>query len=144
MCYCCFAGCHWWKVFYCLWEKSPVSFKTILPKQIAQFPTSVPYIRQIKMWNFHYMFENHHKWFQRQVVIPLFTSFYAYLFIFLNFIYLFIFGCIGSSLLHGFSLVAASGGCSSLWCTGFSLWWLVFIAEHGALARGLSSCGARA
>ena len=30
----------------------------------------------------------------------------------------------------GFSLVAASGGCSSLWCAGFSLQWLL-VAEHG-------------
>ena len=30
---------------------------------------------------------------------------------------------------HGLSLVAASGGYSSLWCTGFSLWWLLCV-EH--------------
>ena len=29
------------------------------------------------------------------------------------------------------SLVVARRGYSSLWCTGFSLWWLVFVAEHG-------------
>ena len=32
---------------------------------------------------------------------------------------------------RGLSLVAASGGYSSLWCVGFSLWWLLFVAEHG-------------
>ena len=37
-----------------------------------------------------------------------------------------IFGCAGSSLLLGFSLVA-----TLLWCTGFSWWWLVLLAEHG-------------
>ena len=38
-----------------------------------------------------------------------------------KFIYLFIFGCTGSSLLRvGFSLVAVSGGYSSLRCIGFS------------------------
>ena len=31
---------------------------------------------------------------------------------------------------HGLSLVAASGGYSSLWCAGFSSWWLL-VAEHG-------------
>ena len=76
-----------------------------------------------------------------------------------KFIYLFIFGCIGFSLLRAdFSVVVASGGYSSLWCTGFSLQWLL-IAEHGlyvhrlqqlwhvgsvVVARGLSSCGSRA
>ena len=29
------------------------------------------------------------------------------------------------------SLVAASGGYSSLWCVGFSLRWLLFAEEHG-------------
>ena len=68
-----------------------------------------------------------------------------------KFIYLFIFGCIGSSLLRGLSLVAASVG--------------YFVVVHGLLivvaslccgarvlgtrasvvvARGLSSCGSRA
>ena len=50
---------------------------------------------------------------------------------FLNlFIYLFIFGCVGSSLLCGLSIVGASRGYSSLWCTGFSLQWLLFVVEH--------------
>ena len=31
---------------------------------------------------------------------------------------------------RGLSLVAASGGYSSLWCAGFSLRWLVFVVEH--------------
>ena len=40
----------------------------------------------------------------------------------LFFLNLFIFGCVGSSLLRvGFSLVAASGDYSSLQCAGFSL-----------------------
>ena len=58
------------------------------------------------------------------------------------FIYLFIFGCIGSSLLRvGFSLVAASGGYSSLWCTGFSLQWLLLLWSMGSRSVGFSSCG---
>ena len=32
---------------------------------------------------------------------------------------------------RGFSLVVVSGGYSSLWCAGFSLRWLLFVAEHG-------------
>ena len=42
-------------------------------------------------------------------------------------IYLFIYGCIWSSLLCGLSLVVASGGYSSLGRTGFSLWWLLLL-----------------
>ena len=59
---------------------------------------------------------------------------------------------------HGLSLVAASRGCSSLWCTGFSLQWLLLwkalearasvVAAHGLgsfgswdLERQLSSWG---
>ena len=49
-----------------------------------------------------------------------------------NLVILFIFGCVGSLLLRaGFSLVAESGGYSSLWCTSFSL-------------GGLSCCRTRA
>ena len=32
---------------------------------------------------------------------------------------------------HRLSLVAASGGYSSLWCVGFLLRWLLFVVEHG-------------
>ena len=31
---------------------------------------------------------------------------------------------------HGLSLVVVTGGYSSLWCTGFSLWWLLLVVEH--------------
>ena len=69
-----------------------------------------------------------------------------------KFIYLFIFGCVGSLLLQaGFSLVVASGGYSSLQCTGFSWWWLLLLWSTGlgvqalvVSARGLSSCGSQA
>ena len=37
-------------------------------------------------------------------------------------LYLFIFGCTGSSLVHRLSVVAASGGYSLLGCMGFSVW----------------------
>ena len=45
---------------------------------------------------------------------------------------------------HGLSLVAASGGYSSLWCTGFSLRWLLLLWSTGSRRAGFSSCGARA
>ena len=38
---------------------------------------------------------------------------------------------------HGLSLIAASWGYFSLWCTGFSLWWLL-VAEHGLLGTQAS------
>ena len=53
---------------------------------------------------------------------------YFYLFI--------IFGCVGSSLLHGVSLVAASGGYSSLRCAGFSLQWLLLLRSTGSRCVG--------
>ena len=60
------------------------------------------------------------------------------------FIYLFIFGRVGSSLLHGLSLVAASGGYSLLRCTGFSLQWLLLLQSTGSRRADLSSCGLQA
>ena len=71
-------------------------------------------------------------------------------FFFLNkFIYLFIFGCLGSSLLGvrcctGLSLVVASGGYSSLWCVGFSLQYLLLLQSSGSRHAGFSSCGTQA
>ena len=61
--------------------------------------------------------------------------------------YLFIFGCIGSSLLRvGFSLVVASGGYSWLWCSGFSCCGARALGAQASVVavRGLSSCGSRA
>ena len=59
------------------------------------------------------------------------------------FLNLFIFGCVGSSLLcAGFSLVVASGGYSLLRCAGFSLRWLLLLWSTGSRHTGFSSCGA--
>ena len=45
------------------------------------------------------------------------------------------FSCAGPSLLRaGFSLVAVSGGYSSLRCSGFSLWWLLLSQSVGSRA----------
>ena len=38
---------------------------------------------------------------------------------------------------HRLSLVAASRGCSSLWCTSFSLWWLLLLRSTGSRALEL-------
>ena len=58
------------------------------------------------------------------------------------FISLFIYGCVGSSLLcAGSSLVEASGGYSALQCVGFSLWWLLLLRSMGSRHMGFSSCG---
>ena len=45
---------------------------------------------------------------------------------------------------HGLSLVAASGGYSSLRCAGFSLWWLLLLRSTGSRRAGFSSCGSQA
>ena len=65
--------------------------------------------------------------------------------------YLFIFGCVGSLLLRGFSLVVASGGYSLLrarvsHCDGFSCCGARALGVQASVvvARGLSSCGMRA
>ena len=56
-----------------------------------------------------------------------------------------IFGCIVSLLLcAGFSLVVASGGYSSLQCTGFSLRCLLLLWSTSSRRAGFSSCSTRA
>ena len=45
---------------------------------------------------------------------------------------------------HGLSLVAVSGGYSSLPCTGFSLQWPLLLRNTGSRRVGSSSCGVRA
>ena len=42
---------------------------------------------------------------------------------------------------HGLSLVAASGGYSSLWCAGFSWRWLLLLWSTGSRCADFSSCG---
>ena len=43
--------------------------------------------------------------------------------------------------MHGLSLVAVSGGYSSLRCTDFSLQWLLLLQSTGSRHAGFSSCG---
>ena len=72
------------------------------------------------------------------------SSLESFFFFFYKFI--FIFGCLGWVFIaaHGLSLVAASGGYSSLWCAGFSLWLLLLLWSMGSRRTGFSSCGLRA
>ena len=64
---------------------------------------------------------------------------------FLNFIYfLFISGCWVFVAVPRLSLVAASGGYSSLWCAGFSLRWLLLLRSTGSQCVGFSSCNMQA
>ena len=73
-----------------------------------------------------------------------FLTYFIDLFIFKNLFILFIFGCVGSVAACGLSLVAASGGYSSLQCVGFSLQWLLLLLSMGSRCTGFSSCGSRA
>ena len=45
---------------------------------------------------------------------------------------------------HGLSLVAVSGGYSSLKCVGFPLRWLLLLRSAGSRHAGFSSCGTQA
>ena len=67
---------------------------------------------------------------------------FIYLFIY---IYLFIFWLRWVFVAaRGLSLVAASGGYSSLRCAGFSLRWLLLLQSTDSRRAGFSSCGTRA
>ena len=63
---------------------------------------------------------------------------------FIYFIYLFFWLHWGFVAAHGLSLVAASGGYSSLHCTCFSLWWLLLLQTMGSRHVGFSRCGTKA
>ena len=52
----------------------------------------------------------------------------GFIYLFLKIIYLFIFGCVGSSLQ----------------CTGFSLQWFLLLRSMGCRRAGFSSCGMQA
>ena len=67
------------------------------------------------------------------------------------FIYLLFLAALGLCCCAQASLVAASGGYSSLWRTGFSFWWLLLLRSTGSMCTGsavvaceISSCGSRA
>ena len=58
-----------------------------------------------------------------------------------SFTYLFFWLRLVFTAAHRLSLVAVSGGYSSLQCAGFSLWWLLFLRSTGSRHAGFSSCG---
>ena len=64
----------------------------------------------------------------------------------IKFVYLFIYFwlCWVFVAVRGLSLVAASGGYSSLQCAGFSLRWLLSLWSTGSRRAGFCSCGTRA
>ena len=72
----------------------------------------------------------------RYPVISVLCCFY-YLFIYFCLLWVFI-------AVRGLSLVAASGGYSSLRYMGFSLWWLLLLRSMNSRRVGFSSCGSRA
>ena len=71
---------------------------------------------------------------------------YYSIFLFFFFVNLFIYFCLRWVFIaaHGLSLVAVSGGYSSLRCAGFSLRWLLLLWSMGSRHAGFSSCDARA
>ena len=71
-------------------------------------------------------------------VVLVFFFFFINLFIF-YFIYFWL--CWVFFAVRGLSLVAESGGYSLLWCTGFSLQWLLLLWSTGSRHAGFSSCG---
>ena len=60
---------------------------------------------------------------------------FIYLFIWLRWVFV---------AARGLSLIAASGGYSSLWCAGFSLQWLLLLWSTGSRHAGFRSCGTQA
>ena len=64
-----------------------------------------------------------------------FTYFYKFIYLWLRWVFV---------AAHRLSLVAASGGSSSLRCAGFSLRWLLLLRSTGSKRAGFSSCGTRA
>ena len=66
---------------------------------------------------------------------------FIYLFIFNLFYFIYFWLCWVFVAVRGLSLVAASGGYSSLWCSGFSLRWLLLLRSTGSRCVGFSSCG---
>ena len=71
---------------------------------------------------------------------------FLFYFIFINLFILFIYFWLRWVFVAvcGLSLVAASGGYSSLRCMGFSLCWLLLLWSTGSRHTGFSSCGTRA
>ena len=74
-----------------------------------------------------------------EVWILFFLLFLINLFIYLSLIYFWL--CWIFVAVHGVSLVAVSGGYSSLRCAGFSLRWFLLLWSTGSRCAGFMSCG---
>ena len=84
---------------------------------------------------------------KRRFYGPLAGSIVFFCFFFkINLFILFIYFCLCwvFTAACGLSLVAASGGYSSLQCAGFSLRWLLSLWSTGSRRTGFSSCGTQA
>ena len=68
----------------------------------------------------------------------------VFLFCFFKNLFLYFWLCWVFVAARGLSLVAASGGYSSLRCAGFSLRWRLLLQSTGSRHTGFSSCGVRA
>ena len=74
------------------------------------------------------------RWKKHLIFLNKFTYLFIYLSIYFCLCWVFVAVC-------GLSLVAASGGYSSLPCAGFSLSWLLLLQSTGSRHVGFSSCG---
>ena len=68
---------------------------------------------------------------------------FQYIFFFFLILFIYFWLCWVFIAVRGLSVVAESGGCSSLPCAGFSLQWLLLLWSMGSRHEGFSSCGAR-
>ena len=66
------------------------------------------------------------------------------LLLFLNYLFIYFWLCWVFIAARGLSLVMASRGYSLLWCSGFSLRWLLLLRSMGSRHAGFSSCGSQA
>ena len=79
----------------------------------------------------------------------LFLLFYVFFLIsknsfFLIYLFVYFWLCWVFIAVHGLSLVVVSGAYSSLWCSGFSLQWLLLLQSTDSRHVGFSSCGTQA
>ena len=74
----------------------------------------------------------YHGHFKKITYLIYFLNFYLFIYFWLRWVFV---------AVCGLSLVAVSGGYSSLWCAGFSLRWLLLLWSAGSRREGFSSCG---
>ena len=82
--------------------------------------------------------------FPLRTLSPLLPSHHSFFFLNLFILFIYFWLCWVFVAAHGLSLVAVSGGYSSLRCAGFSLQWLLLLQSMGSRCVDFSSCGTRA